>query len=289
MSYIDFRVRPPYKSFLNTGIVKRWRFIGEDKSKWPATAVGRKPVPSLERGDIDLLIHEMDEGNVSKIVVWGRRSTDTATGFSNVPNDEIAELCATYPDRIIPFGGIDPHEPGGVKEIERCVKELGFYGMAIDATAAYPALHVNDERLFDYYAALQDVNGILGLSLSVFFGPDISYTDPYGVNIIARKFPQLRIVVSHACWPLYESMIGVAMTCPNVYICPDAYFYVPGIPMAGNMIEAANGPLKNKILFGSSYPIRGVSQCVEDWKALPLTPEVMRRSMYDNAAELLGL
>ena len=289
MSAIDFRVRPPYKSFLNTGIIKRWRFLSDDPVKRPGIAKGRRPILSLEQGDIDLLIEEMNRSDVSQIVVWGRRSKDTATGFSDVPNDEIAELRDKYPTRIIPIGGIDPHEKGGVQEIERCVKKLGFYGVAIDSTAVNPPLHVQDERLFDLYAALQEVKGILALSLSVFFGPDISYTDPYGVNVIARKFPDLKIVVSHACWPLFESMIGVAVTCPNVYLVPDCYLYIPGIPMAGNMLDAANLQLKHKVLFGSSYPIRGVDQCVEDWHALPLDSYVMRRTLYDNAKELLGL
>lgn len=79
------------------------------------------------------------------------------------------------------------------------------------------------------------------------------------------------------------------MVCPNIYLYPDFYGYMPNMPFADEFVKAANSYMEYRFLFGSGYPIRSMIQAVEQFKAQPYPPNVLERLMWKNAAELLGI
>ena len=56
---IDFRIRPPYKGFMNLGIVRNWQSVPDDPRKMRPTGFERLPVPSMEHASVDMLVDEM--------------------------------------------------------------------------------------------------------------------------------------------------------------------------------------------------------------------------------------
>ena len=54
-------------------------------------------------------------------------------------------------------------------------------------------------------------------------------------------------------------------------------------------VTAANGYLKYRTLFASTYPVGGLKQSIEKWSAKGFTQESLQLTLHDNAAELLGL
>lgn len=51
----------------------------------------------------------------------------------------------------------------------------------------------------------------------------------------------------------------------------------------------ANTLLKDKVLFGSDYPVITPDRWLADFEKLDIKPEVRPRILKDNAARLLGL
>ena len=51
---IDFRIRPPFKGFMDLGIIKAWRNIPTDPRAMRPTGFERRHVPSVAEADIDL-------------------------------------------------------------------------------------------------------------------------------------------------------------------------------------------------------------------------------------------
>lgn len=287
---IDFRVRPPFKSFLDSGIMKRWMQVPADPRLRPATSLGRLPVPSLQNGgSMALFMEEMDEAGISTAVVMGRRCLLPGDGFSDQPNDELAELSALYPGRFLCLAGIDPMEKDAAEDAERCLRLPGFKGISLEPGWCTPPLFADDPRLDEFYDICARHEGIVSLTLSPHIGPDISYARPDAVQRACRKHPGVNFVVMHACWPFFADIIGSAMFTPNLYLAPDCYFYVEDMPMSGEMLKAANTFLKYQMLFASSYPVRGLKQCVNDWSAKDWNEACLRLSLYENAARLLKL
>ena len=60
-----------------------------------------------------------------------------------------------------------------------------------------------------------------------------------------------------------------------------------GVRSADEMLKAANTFLKYQILFASSYPVRGLTQSVADWKRRGWHDDSLELSLYGNAARLL--
>ena len=56
---IDFRIRPPYKGFMNLGIVRNWQSVPDDPRKMRPTRIEPHPVPSKEHSSLDMLVEEM--------------------------------------------------------------------------------------------------------------------------------------------------------------------------------------------------------------------------------------
>ena len=285
---IDFRVHPPYKSFLQLGIFPRWANPVTDPLKMSPFGMGRDPVPSCEQGSMELFLKEMDEAGVNKCVVMGRRTRNSSTGAGNVEAEELRELALAYPDRFLPFAGIDPTDDDAPAQVEQA-GNMGFKGISMDPGWCVPALYADDNRVLRVCEACERLGLIAVITHSAVVGPDLGYCDPCAIQHVAQAFPHLNIVVAHASWPNIEKALGMAMLCPNVYLCPDVYFYTDNMPMSEHLVTAANGYLKYRMLFASTYPVGGLKQSVEKWSRKGLTQEALRLTLHDNAARLLQL
>ena len=256
---IDFRARPPYKSFLKLSLYKPWRPLPEDPAEWGAFELGREPNITADAHDMDAFVKEMDDNGIVKAVLMGRH----ADNFGIVDNDELYELTQKYPGRFFPFAGINPREEGAVEEVERCISKMGFKGISVDPGWLNPPLKGDDPIFTPVYDKCAELGGILVMSVSAALGPDLTYSDPIIVQHVATRYPGMKIVVAHGCWPHVERMLAVAMRCPNVYLVPDCYVYIDCMPFADTYIEAANSFLKYRTIFGSTYPERSLKQTIE--------------------------
>ncbi|HEX2333789.1 MAG TPA: amidohydrolase family protein, partial [Burkholderiales bacterium] len=92
--------------------------------------------------------------------------------------------------------------------------------------------------------------------------------------------------LAHPSFPWQEEALSVATHKPQVYIDLSGWSpkYFPPI-----LIQYANTLLKDKILFGSDYPVISPEKWMEEFAKLPIKPEVRPLIMKENAARLLGL
>lgn len=286
---IDFRVRPPYRGFMEMGIFTKYVVPQKDPRKLSAFEMGRASVPSCEQRSMELFMQEMDEAGVQACVVMGRKNKGHAINAGNIPPEDLYELANKYPGRFLPFAGIDPNDPGACKEVEYVAKEFGFKGISMDPGWCEPCMYPDDGRILSVCEVANSLGLIVTLTASGVAGPDLSYADPLAIQRVAKKFPTLKFVIAHACWPFVPQILGVAMTCPNLYLVPDVYLYTDNMPMSDLYVTAANGYLKYRMLFASTYPVGGLKQSIEKWSARGFTEESLKLTLHDNAAELLGL
>ena len=279
---IDFRVRPPYKSFRNLTIFNA-RLAAADR---PAAWVG--PVAeSVMQSSLDLFLEELNSAGVRHAVVWGRGVPDPKASTSN---DDVAEFVARDRARFSGFAGIAVPTretlDSTIVEVERAMGALQLKGITLEpGFAMSPTNGADDPALMPLYERCQALGAIVALTISVRAGSDIRFSNPEAVDRIAGKFPRLRFVVGHSFWPWVAQACGVAYRRRNVYLLPD--FYGVGCPGHQQWVEAANTLLSRQIVFGSAYPLAAVGPMVKAYGALPFAPDVRERVMHANAAELL--
>ncbi len=280
---IDMRLRPPLQSWKKTA-----QFT--EGTKYYPTRFGFPRPKSVTTQEVSDLLVEMDEAGIGWGVIMGRQS---APPHGIVPNDEIAECVARHPGQFIGFAGIDLRDiAAGVAEMERTAK-LGFRGFSIEPGASFEPFMSDDARLFPLYDRAQSLGLPMSITLSGYLssmaGHDTSFGSPTPVGKVARAFPNLKIVVSHAAWPNVMPMLEVAFLNENVYVSPDLYMNHIETPGAHEYIRAAKFYLADRLLFGTAYPSRPLKESVIEFRKWSLPSELEEKVLHGNAAALLNL
>jgi uncharacterized protein len=276
---IDIRNRP---AFLHDFYGARRGTSEFETARWLNGRTGSRDAEHFVRSQtVTGYIEEIRETGFHTAVVIGR---DTPAIRND--NDQIIGLVAKYPE-LIGVGSVDPERLGGkaVEEAERAIKTLGLRAINLEPGFGQPARAFDDALYEPIYEALQDWGAPVFL-MSGPTTPDLAFNDPSAIGRVARRFPNLQIVVHHGAWPRVDEIVGVAFRYENVTIVPDMYIFQPG----GRLyVEAANGALRDQIAFGSSYPFRAMRQSADDYGKLGLNDEALERVLFSNAARLLKI
>jgi uncharacterized protein len=108
---------------------------------------------------------------------------------------------------------------------------------------------------------------------------------PY-IDEVAIEFPELKIIGGHIGYPWTVEMIAVATKHQNVYIDTSAYI-AKRYPAELVAYMKKNG--REKVMFGTNYPMVTADQCLRDLAALELDDEVEQLFLCDNAVRVFGL
>jgi predicted TIM-barrel fold metal-dependent hydrolase len=219
---------------------------------------------------------------------------EAATGVPPVPNEEIAEAARRHPDVLIPFASIDPAKGrAGAREARRLVAEFGVRGFKFHPNVQ--AFFPNDRAAYVLYEAIEEAGAVavfhtgqtgIGAGAPGGGGIRLKYSNPMFVDDVAADFPDLPIILAHPSFPWQDEALAVAVHKPRVHIDLSGWSpkYFPP-----QLIQYANTLLKDKVLFGTDYPLLTPDRWLADFAKLPVKDEVRPLILKENAARLLGL
>jgi uncharacterized protein len=98
--------------------------------------------------------------------------------------------------------------------------------------------------------------------------------------------PNLPIIMAHPSFPWQDEAISICLHKPNVYI--DLSGWSPKY-FSPTLAQYANTLLKNKVLFGSDYPLITPDRWLADFEKIPIREEVRPLILKENAVKLFGL
>jgi uncharacterized protein len=220
--------------------------------------------------------------------------TERANGQVRISNEEVAEETAKHKDVLIPFASIDPMRGKmGAREARRLINEFGIRGFKFHPSA--PEFYPNDRAAYDLYEVIAEAglpaifhSGQTGVGARMRGGGGVrlKYSDPMYLDDVAVDFPDMPIVIAHPSFPWQENALAVATHKPQVYIDLSGWSpkYFPPI-----LVQYANTILKDKMLFGSDFPVMTPDRWLEDFDKIGIRDEVKPLILRDNAVRLLGL
>ena len=219
---------------------------------------------------------------------------ETVTGRPAVPNEEIAEVAAANPDVLIAFASVDPNKGSrAVEEARRLIRDHGVQGFKLhpNVQGFYP----NDRSVYPLYEVVAEAglpvlfhtgHSGIGAGLPGGGGIRLKYSNPMSVDDVAVDFPELKIVLAHPSFPWQDEAISVALHKEQVYIDLSGWSpkYFPP-----QLVQYANTLLRDRVLFGSDFPLITPDRWLEDFARADFRDDVRPLVLKQNAARLLGL
>ncbi len=258
------------------------RFLASDMfdslRRWTGQELPAEEVP------IDVTVAALDAGGISQALL----SAWHGPGGPLISNDEVAGWVAAHPSRFAGLAGVDLHRPmTAVRELRRCVTELGFKGLRVIPWLW--ELPPTDARYYPLYAECVDL-GIPFCTQVGHTGPlrpsETGRPIPY-IDQVAIDFPELVIVCGHIGYPWTEEMIAVARKHENVFIDTSAYTAERYPPELVRYLRSGSG--RRKVLFGSNFPMIAPQHALAGLQALGLDDETLELFLTANAQRVFGL
>jgi predicted TIM-barrel fold metal-dependent hydrolase len=241
------------------------------------------------------LVAYMDERNIEWLGLINYLSPDVI-GYTEKINDFTANFAAAYPNRFIPFGGIDPRRtPDVAAQMDHLLGKLGL--RALKLHPPHQLFDVNDYLFKQELAGLTivyekcieyGVPVMVHTGTSVFKRARNRFADPMPIDDVAVDFPDLKIIAAHAGRPMYtDTAFFLLRRHPNVY------FDISSTPPKSSLtyypwLER----VADKAMFGSDWPAPGVRDIydnIQQFLALDLSDEVKRIILRDNAVKVFNL
>ena len=256
--------------------------------------------PDLDRlkaltSDPGKLIAYMDQSNIEWLGLINYLSPDVI-GYTEETNKHSARFARAYPNRLIPFGGVDPRLTANMADhMDHLLGDLGL--KAIKIHPPHQLFNVNDylfkpelkglaivyEKCIEYKVPVMVHTGT-----SVFKGARNRFADPMPIDDVAIDFPQLKIIDAHCGRPLYtDTSFFLLRRHPNVY-CDISSVPPQSISKYYPWLER----VAEKAMFGSDWPgpgIRDISDNIQTFLKLNYPAEVKRKILRDNAVRVFNL
>jgi predicted TIM-barrel fold metal-dependent hydrolase len=249
----------------------------ESVRRWTGNTIPTAEVP------IEATVAAMDAGGVALglIAAWHAPEGPLIT------NDQVAGWIAAHPTRLAGLAAVDLFKPmRAVRELRRCVKELGFKGLRV--VPWLWGLPPNDRRYYPLYAECVELGipfctqvGHTGPLRTSETGRPIPYLDD-----VALDFPELVIVAGHIGYPWTEEMVAISRKYPNVYIDTSAYTVARYPPELVRYLREGGA---KKVLFGTNYPMILPGRALEGLDSLGLDAATRDLFLSGNAKRVFKL
>lgn len=240
------------------------------------------------------LIAYMDKNNVEKLVLINYVSPNVV-GYTEAVNQFSAKMASHAPDRLIPFGGIDPRRVQDVAaEMDHLLGHLGIRGIKIHPP--HQLFHVNDYLHSDSLRGLAtvyekcieyNVPVMIHTGTSIFPRARNKYGHPMDIDDLLVDFPELKVIVAHGGRPFWmEHALFLLRRSKNVYLDISS---VPPKKLLDYFpwIEQVD----DQAIFGSDWPgpgIKDIGENIRDFYALPIGGESKRKILRGTAEKLFS-
>lgn len=280
---IDFSSRPPHPDFAPPAPhLQNYRRVyqaSESRSAASGAAQG-----------LDSWLQTYETLQARHVVLKARDLT-TTFGF-RIPNEVVADFIRAHGPRYIGFAGVDPWQKDAVAQFDHAVRNLGLRGLNLQCFEL--KLRPDDERLLPLYEKAIELNVPVNIHCGINFSAQtpMSVGRPEYLDNVMVRYPELRAVASPPGWPWVQELIGVAWRHPNLYI--GVLAVRPKLLAKAHsgyepLLQYGRTILKEKIIFGSAFPMMPVEAALSELDGLGLEDATRQLWLHDNAARLLGL
>jgi len=263
-------------------------------NEWgPALDARYDPLKITELATPELNRERLDADGVDHAVIIALTSRHFGM---HIPNEFVAEYCATDPQRLIGVACVDPNDPEAVPKL-RDAADMGLHGLKL--APPYQSFHPHSPEAWAIYETAAELGLFLIFHQGAVFarrGP-LEHANPVLLDEVAAAFGDMPIVIAHMGQPWYAETVALMSKHPNVYADLSARFHRPW-QLHNALLAARDYRVDHKLLFGTDFPIAGPAQCADALRNIntltedrlpPISSEMIEGILHGRPLSLLGI
>ena len=300
---------PPKEVLSNPVLLRRSKKLREKMERRFSGVKTR--LRDMDRAGIDVQV--LTGSLVHQYTCWA--DPEKSLKMEQFINDGIAEIVKSKPDRFAGLGGVPlQHTPKAIKELERCVKDLGLCGVQISSTAG--SRELGDRRVFPFWKKAEELGALIyihpaGITDARYKKYDLwnSIGQPLEEAMamaslfyegVLDQFPKLKICIAHGggYLPFYTGRVDrnyrdKPHTRFNMSKSPSRYlrhFYYDSCVYNLDMFEFLVKKVgANRIILGSDYPVGETDPIGFVRRSRNISAADKEKMIWRNAARLLNI
>ena len=249
-------------------------------------------VSSLQ-GAFDLLLAEMEKnGIISAIII-----PDNIEGSDNIADlDKAIELIGDRKNLFL---------LGSPQVMQRGSSELEKYKKLLEAGKikgikffpGHDPYYPTDERCPPYYELCEklDVPVLFHTGENSGDSECAKWNDPKYIVEVAKKYPKLKVIITHYYWPKMDYCYEITKDVSNIYFELAALADTEVIEKSGGIekvreiLQKTIADRPDKVIFGTDWPMCKIEEHIELVRSLGLTKEVEIAIFGENAKNVYNL
>ena len=195
---------------------------------------------------------------LSKSIVFGGKARLSGIW---VDDTMVAEYVSRNPERLVGFLSADPTREGWLDDILTGVEKLDMRGIHIyPMNAGFHASDKSFDRLWSY-AQSKHLPIVIDSVPSFVTQSHLRYGSPLGLDTIAHRFPEARVIVAHMGHPYERECVAMLEKHPHIYADISGLHHRP-FELYQTLVRVQEHGVWDKVLFGSDYPFHTVSETI---------------------------
>lgn len=237
------------------------------------------------------LISSMKNAGIDKSFVFAGEINDCTT-------EKLINTVSDYPKKIYPIGSVSPlkHSTLSPNALEKLLKEGRIFGLKF--YPGYEYFYPSDAALKPWLEILNHYNRPAifhsGDTYSKVHAAKLKYAHPLHIDDLAVDFPKLKIIIAHVGYPWVTDTAEVCYKNENVFTDISGFVYGSFTQndekAIKNVLKTFSTiiPIKEKILFGTDWPISNQTSYVKTLSAI-LPPTDKDLIFYKNALRVFSI
>lgn len=178
-----------------------------------------------------------------------------ATGMV-VPNEYVAAYVNQHPDRLVGFASVDPNRPDAIERLDHAVDALGLRGLKLGPIYQHFDPTGDAGMAVFKHAAARGLPVLIHQGTTFVRDGPLEFARPISLDEVARRCPDLVLIVAHLGHPWCEETMVVIRKHPNLYTDVSALHTRP-FQLYEALVSAMEYRVLDKLVFGSDFPMGG--------------------------------
>lgn len=264
-----------------------------------------KIVPKMFDSTGEATVRNLDSWGIDKAALlsidYGMLHGDGEKSIDDF-NRATAAAAKRFPDRLIPFFGMDPRRPDALEAVDRCINDYQMKGLKCHPDSGW---FPDDETYLPFWEKINSYKIPIITHVGAMSPPAVSEcVHPDRLDKLAQNFPDMTIIAAHMGANWHKELIALAQRHSNI-LTDISGWQIPARDNYGIFVhilrKVMDGIGSDRVLFGTDAPTISFVSPEENWidliKKLPesapegysFTQAEIDAVLGGNAVRILGL